>query len=77
MGTRLEVVRLDERWDNIHAMIVRDHKITIDMRVLTGPSAGEVITQTLTGSVVTALGDEPPGSLLPDWLEVAPTSVGG
>jgi hypothetical protein len=35
-GACLEIVRLDERWDNTHAMIVRTYKISLDLRVLTG-----------------------------------------
>ena len=62
-GSRLEIVGLDERWDNTHAMIVRDYKISLDLRVLSGLFAGEIVRVTLAGSVVTAVGEEAPEGL--------------
>jgi hypothetical protein len=75
-GACLEIVRLDERWDNTHAMIARTYKISLDLRVCTGPSAGEIVTLNIAGSVVTDLGQEAPANLpIPEWLELAPTPV--
>lgn len=73
--TRLEIISLDERWNNVHAMIVRDYEITLVLQVIDGSSAGEVVTELLRGSVVPALGKEAPANLpLPDWLVLASIS---
>lgn len=77
-GTRLEIISLEERWNNAHAMIVRDYEITIVLQVIDGSSAGEVVTDSLRGRVVTVLGEETPGKIpLPDWLVPASTSPVG
>ena len=31
-GTHFELARVDERWDNVHAMIVQSYDLTVDLR---------------------------------------------
>ena len=45
-GTRLEVTRLDGRWDHTHAEIVSTFRFTLHLKVLDGGSAGEIVTVT-------------------------------
>jgi hypothetical protein len=54
-GTRLEVARVDERWDNVHAMIVQGCALTVDPRVLDGGSRGEIVTEKIRGEVLICL----------------------
>lgn len=65
---------MKERWDNRHAMIVQDWHVTVDLKLLDGPSAGELITETVVGEVVTTGGESAPHDYwLPGWLEEAPS----
>lgn len=74
-GTRLRVARVDERWDNTHATIVRGYRFTLDLRVLDGPSHGASIGVQIEGNVIDARDEEFEGVMLPTWLAVA-TSAG-
>jgi hypothetical protein len=68
-GTSLEIVSLDERWDNQHASIARFGRITANLCVLDGPSAGEEIALVITGDAVPRSdGGESETWMLPDWL---------
>jgi len=67
-GTRLEVIRFDERWDNTHAMIIRRYVITLDLRLLDGPHQGELLTLDFRDDVVDFLEEREPDFRLPGWL---------
>ena len=71
-GTMLRVARLDEHWDNSHALMARFAHITASLRVLDGPGAGEEVAVVITGEAL----PEPDGGEserwhLPDWLALA------
>ena len=77
-GTLLRIARLDERWDNSHALIARFAHVHASLRVVDGPSAGEEVAVVITGEVM----GEPDGSEswawhLPDWLALADAGSGG
>ena len=60
---RLRVARVDERWDNTHAMTVRGYRFTLDLRVLDGPSHDASIDV------------QNEGATLPTWLAVATSAA--
>jgi hypothetical protein len=70
-GTTLRIESLDESWDNGHALIASFCQIEASLRVLDGPSAGEIVEVVITGTVM-RLHDQPEESYsLPDWLAPA------
>lgn len=69
--TRLRLARVDERWDNTHAMTVRGYRFTLRLMVLDGPSRGASIDVQIEGNVIDALDDQFAGVTLPPWLAVA------
>jgi hypothetical protein len=76
-GTRLEVTRLDGRWDHTHALILCTYRFTLHLKVLDGGSAGEMVTVTTKGEVLRVLGQDEPDSILPDWLVASSIATAG
>jgi hypothetical protein len=76
-GTRLRVTRIEEPWDNTHAMIIRGYRFTLHLRVLDGPSRGQLMDLKVDGSVIDQVGEEFEGITLPGWLEVALSATPG
>ena len=69
-GARLEVVAVDARWDNVHAMIIQAYELRVDLRVLDGASSGAVVREVTRGEVLTVLGEEFGGYALPGWARL-------
>ena len=78
-GTLLRITRLDERWDNAHALIARSAQVMASLRVLDGPSRGEEIAVVIAADAVPDPdGGESKSWHLPDWLAlVDPGATGG
>ncbi len=70
-GTRLRIARLDERWDNSHALIAAFAEIRATLCILDGPSAGEEIAIVIAGDAVPRQdGGASESWALPEWLAI-------